>query len=309
MTVVGKILVIFNLIFSLVVGGFAAVDYAARTHWAKAFDDVKDQNTKLKSIAESYKSEADRVAKERADPYEHLTVNRINIDPNLKDQPDAGARIAGLAVQELRARAKSIDELKGTVSDLNGQLKVEKEKIAGFQSMEKTMKADAERRTADSKALRETLKTEMDKNFKLEEEKNDLRDKMVTAQIAAKTLKERNTQMETQVQDLARNLAQMKANSGASAVGGKGANPPPENIEGQVTKAEGQLVSISLGADNGLSKGQTMEIFRLGQNPRYIGRIRLKEVLAKSAVGSIEGKTTMSIQTGDKVASRILGGY
>ncbi|MFO0846071.1 MAG: hypothetical protein U0797_27430 [Gemmataceae bacterium] len=309
MTVVGKILVFLNLVFSLVVGGFAVVDYAARTHWAKAFDDVTDQNKKLRAIAESYKNDADRVNKEKADLHEQLTVNRVAIDPALKDAPDAGSRIASLAVAELRARAKAIDEQKTTVESLRKQLADEKTRNVGYLNMERAMKTDTERRVLDTKVLRDTLKLEMDKNFKMEQEKNQMRDDMVTAQIAAKALKDRNTQMETQLQDLARNLAQMKANTGAAAPGGRGANPPPENIEGQVNKVDGRLVSISVGADNGLSPKQTMEVFRLGQNPRYIGRIRLIDVNAKSAVGTIEGKTTMSIQAGDKVASRILGGY
>lgn len=309
MTTVGKILVFLNLVFSLVVGGFAVVDYAARTHWSKAFADVSDQNTKLRAIAESYKTDSDRVAKEKADLYEQLTVNRVAIDPALKDAPDAGSRIANMAVTELKARAKTIDEQKTTVESLRKQLADEKTRSAGYVNMERAMKTDTERRVLDTKVIRDTLKLEMDKNFKVEQEKNQMRDDMVTAQISAKTLKDRNTQLETQIQDLARNLAQMRANSGAAAVGGRGANPPPENIEGQVTKAESRLVSISVGADNGLSKGQTMEIFRLGQNPRYIGRIRLTEVAAKNAVGTIEGKPTMTVQTGDKVASRIMGGY
>lgn len=309
MTVVGKILVFLNLVFSLVVGGFAVVDYAARTHWAKAYDDVTDQNKKLRVIAESYKNDADRGNKEKADLYEQLTVNRVAIDPTLKDAPDAGSRIASLAVAELRARAKAIDEQKTTVDSLRKQLADEKTRNVGYLNMERAMKTDTERRVIDTKQLRDTLKHEMDKSFKLEQQKNQMRDDMVTAQIAAKALKDRNTQMETQLQELARTVAQMKANSGASAPGGRGANPPPENIEGQVNKVAGRLVSISVGADNGLSPKQTMEVFRLGQNPRYIGRIRLIEVTPKAAVGQIEGRTTMSIQTGDKVASRILGGY
>jgi hypothetical protein len=309
MTTVGKILVFLNLVFSLVVGGFAVVDYAARTHWSKAFADVTDQNNKLRAIAESYKSEADRTSKEKADLVEQLTAQRVLIDPGLKDAADAGSRIANLAVAELKARATTINEQKTSIESLRKQLADEKSRNVGYLNMERALKTDTERRVEDTKILRNTLKLEQDKNFKLEQEKNQMRDDMVTAQIAAKTLKDRNTQLETQLQDLARSLAQMKANSGAAAVGGRGANPPPENIEGQVTKAEGGLVSISVGADNGLSPRQTMEVFRLGQNPRYIGRIRLIEVNAKNAVGTIEGKPTMTVQAGDKVASRILGGY
>lgn len=308
MTVVGKILVFLNLVFSLVVGGFAVVDYAARTHWAEAYAKVKDQNDKLRGAAETYKRDSDQLAKEKSDLYEKLNSERVVIDPMAKDDKDSGFRVATNALTALKDRNKTIDELKLQLDDLRKELAKQKSENTRLLAMEQAYKTDNSRRQSDTQLLRNTLKTEMDKSFKLEQEKNQMRDDMVTAQIAAKTLKDRNTQLENQLQDLARSLAQAKANLGTTGVASKGANPPTENIEGQVTRSEGNLVSISVGSDNGLTKNHTMEIFRLGATPDYIGRIRLVEVSAKGAVGQFINKPRKAPQIGDRVASRILGG-
>lgn len=309
MTAVGKILVFLNLVFSMVVGGFAVVDYAARTHWKDGFEKVKAQNDVLRAAADAYKRDADSLAKEKADLFAKLEAQRVNWDPAGKDDKDTAFRVGERAIAVLNDRARTIEELKTQIDTLRKQLAEEKGKNVNYLAMERAYKTDAERRVADTNILREALKKEQAKSFDLVKEANQARDEMVAAQIAAKTLKDRNTQLESQVQELARNLAQAKATLGASSgMLAKGVNPPPENVEGLVRRAEGNLVTISLGSDAGLAKGQTMEVFRLGANARYIGRIRLVEVEAKQAVGQLTGRATSPIQVGDRVASRILGG-
>src|SRR5262245_35402000 len=44
MTVVGKLLVFLNLVFSLIVGGLIMVLFITRPNWEKAFNDLKAQN-------------------------------------------------------------------------------------------------------------------------------------------------------------------------------------------------------------------------------------------------------------------------
>jgi len=51
MTVVGKILVFLNLVFSLVVGAFAVMDYTARTHWSDAYKTLNARYDVLQSSA------------------------------------------------------------------------------------------------------------------------------------------------------------------------------------------------------------------------------------------------------------------
>jgi hypothetical protein len=306
MTVVGKILVFLNLVFSLVVGGFAVVDYAARSNYAAAFNAVKQQNDVLKSAAQSFQTEAVRLAKDRDDLAEKLGAQRVAWDPAAKDDKEGGANVAARALAVMKDQSATINDLKGQVDGLRKQLADEKGKNVNLLAMERQFKADAERRQEDTKILRDQLKAEMDKNFTKEKEMNALREDMVTAQIAARTLKDRNTQLEEQLQAAARTLAQLRS-QGASG-GQRGDNPPPEQVEGLVRRVDGNLVHISLGSDAGLSTGQTLHVFRLGSNSGYIGRIKLVDVRAKESVGQIMGRPLKQIQQGDRVASRIIPG-
>jgi len=86
-------------------------------------------------------------------------------------------------------------------------------------------------------------------------------------------------------------------------------NPPPENVEGTVRRVDGNLMTLSVGRDAGLVRGNTMHVFRLGHSPRYVGQVRIVEVTATQAVGQVIGRLYTPAKAGDRVASRILGGY
>jgi hypothetical protein len=98
--------------------------------------------------------------------------------------------------------------------------------------------------------------------------------------------------------------------TGAARGGDK--NPPPENVDGVVKSVDpsGGLVTITIGSDAGLHKGHTLEVFHLDKDPKqskYLGTIRILEVTAKEAVGQVVGRATAPLQTGDRVASKLLG--
>src|SRR5207249_3185562 len=130
----------------------------------------------------------------------------------------------------------------------------------------------------------------------------------------ANALRERDKQLVTKLEDLARENARMK--SPAAAATGSAArtakNPPPDSVEGLVRQVDpGGLVKITLGSDAGLLKGHTLEVFRLSSVPdqsKYLGTIRIIDVSATEAVGQPMGRTAAPIQVGDHVASRILAG-
>src|SRR5262249_50836410 len=90
---------------------------------------------------------------------------------------------------------------------------------------------------------------------------------------------------------------------GAGKSSSAGAAGP--DLRGEVRQVDGNLVKISLGSDAGLAKGQTMEVFRLGATPRYIGRVRIVEVTPTHAVGQVTGRLAMPVRVGDQGASRI----
>ena len=91
-----------------------------------------------------------------------------------------------------------------------------------------------------------------------------------------------------------------------------GKNPPQENVEGLVknTDASG-LMTITIGSDAGLTKGHTLELFRLNRSAptqsKYLGTVRILEADAHQAVAQPIGRLAAPPQPGDRVASRILG--
>ena len=304
MTVVGKILVFLNLVFSLVVGAFAVMDYTARTHWVDGFKTLNARYQVLEGVTKTYKDEADRLAKDKEDHYEKLNKSGVKgVESGTKLE---GLEAANRAIALLNEQAKTIKLMQDENIALKTQKADAKAEMSKYRAMEIAQGKDASQRQNDSSILRSQLAAETTKNFDLTKNTNEMRDAMVQAQIQAGTLKDRNSQLEAQLQDVARDLVRTRAAGPGGAA--RGSNPPPENLEGVVRRADGNYVTVSLGSDAGLTKGNTLEVFRLGTNPKYIGKIRIVDVTPTQSVGQVIGRMSVPIQVDDRVASRILGG-
>jgi RNA polymerase sigma factor (sigma-70 family) len=88
----------------------------------------------------------------------------------------------------------------------------------------------------------------------------------------------------------------------------------PERVEGLVKKVDttGRLVTLTIGSDAGLSRGHTLEVFRISTIPaqsKYLGRLRVIEVSAREAVAEPVDRLTVPVRVGDRVADRIEGGH
>jgi hypothetical protein len=305
MTVVGKILVFLNLVFSLVVGAFAVMDYTARTHWVDGYKTLEARYQVLQGVSTTYKNEADKLAKEKEDLYEKFNKSGVKaLDPGSKEESlTAATRVVAL----LKDQGKTIEAMRTENDDLRKREADAKGQVARYRAQETGFKTEVERRQGDSGILVKHLKEETDKNFELTKKMNGMSDDLIQATIQASTYKSRNSQLEAQLQDVAREIVRSKAAGGPNGVARGGANPPPDNLEGKILRADGNLVTISLGSDAGLSRGNTLEVFRLGPNPKYLGKLRIVEVQAHQAVGMAVGRMTVPIQVDDRVASRILG--
>lgn len=306
MTVVGKILVFFNLVFSLVVGAFAVMDYTARTHWADGYAKLDKQFQASQASANAYEAEANKLAKEKK------TLNAKLVDAGKNELefkgPEDADRAALQAIKLLEERRKQIDDLKTLLETQKKQTVAAKKEASETKTALTRLKADNELRQSDTEKMRVLLKKQIEDNVTLVKDKNDLRDAAVSANITVKSLTDKNNQMQDRLTELEDQLRTARASAGTARAGGaarRGPAPPPENVEGLIKKADGSLVTISLGSDAGLAKGQTMEVFRLSPTPKYIGKIRLIEVTPKLAVGQASGKMSTRMQIGDRVASRI----
>jgi len=120
-----------------------------------------------------------------------------------------------------------------------------------------------------------------------------------------KALKGRVDKLEADLAEVVKELTRLKAKAGgAGPAKGKDPDAPP-NLQGEVTKVDGDLMTLSAGSDSGLVKGHVLEVFRRGAAPKYLGRVRIIEVSPKQSVGQAVGRMAAPVEKGDKVASRV----
>ncbi|MSU80109.1 MAG: hypothetical protein EXS16_18710 [Gemmataceae bacterium] len=86
-------------------------------------------------------------------------------------------------------------------------------------------------------------------------------------------------------------------------------NPPKEFVNGTIEKITDSLVQINLGTDHGLAKDQTLDVYRLQPESKYLGMIRILDVGQKNSVGRFvlpQGKTAgLALRIGDSVTSKL----
>jgi hypothetical protein len=71
-----------------------------------------------------------------------------------------------------------------------------------------------------------------------------------------------------------------------------------------VRRAAGaQLVEVTIGADDGLKPGNTVEVFR---GSKYLGRVEILQTSPDKSVGRVDRRFQQGrIEEGDRVATRI----
>jgi hypothetical protein len=286
MTVLGKILVGLNFLFSLVAASLFVFSYAARTNWHTSYDNLKGQYDVASASADLYAKEA---GKARADCDEKVRLSNEQLaakTAELKVQKDAAEETQ----RNLAATAENLKQANATIASNTQQKNL-------LQSDNKRLEAAVIAKD-----------TEIKNNLVV---MNDLKKDKVNADIARDGYKEMSEGLEKRVRELEEFVRKAKA-SGVVPAGGTvvsaADNPPPEDIQGFVKRDADPtgLVLISLGSDAGILKGHTLEVFRLAPQGKYLGRIKIIEVRPYESVGQIMGKATGPILKDDRVASKLL---
>lgn len=288
MTIVGKILVFINLLFSIVLGALVLVVYMTRLNYSTVYK--QEQNYHKVDVAALQASKLDNteIIKNRDADLARLKAEYDRVFKHLEDQQKVNQSILD-----------SLNE--------------EKKKSERSEVLLKQAEVEVARRQKDVEQMRDTLKSEMAKVVALVQEKNSLLERTTAAEIQTRTVLEINRRMEYQLQEMARDMARMKASGTAATVTKTGKNPPPEAVEGLIKETDPSgLVKLTIGSDSGLLRGHTMEVFRINRNnpaqSKYLGTLRIIEVSPQEAVGQPMGRMQDAIKRGDNVASRILGG-
>jgi hypothetical protein len=80
--------------------------------------------------------------------------------------------------------------------------------------------------------------------------------------------------------------------------------PTVDGVVSQIRRAAGaQLVEVTIGADDGLKAGNTVEVFR---GSKYLGRVEILQTSPDKSVGRVDRRFQQGqIQEGDRVATRL----
>jgi hypothetical protein len=289
MTVLGKVLAIVNLLLSVGVAALIVGNYVARTNWHNAYVEAEKQI---------------KAAQDNARVYD---VKRKESEEQLKTE-------TGKLNDQIGELNK---KLASTVADLDAEKKKlasEATKSTQLQADNGGMSAELDRRQKEIDLHKELLARRDSQIKDMEKKVEDQRAAMVEAQIAARSEQDRNNNLIVENERLNKEI-QRQAAGGGGALASRDqagqqdkqviANP---DIEGLIEKIDGPsgLVTLSIGSDAGLNKGNVLEVFRLKPEPKYVGSLQVVAVRPDHAVGKPLGRTLGQVRIGDHVASNVL---
>lgn len=287
MTVIGKILVFFNLIASLATAGFIAMAYSTRTNWASEYNKAKDRMVTVNANAKAEVQEAMDLVKAKEAEARKLAGDKDALVKQVEAERDAlKARLAEASLVQNEAMPK----LNQNLADLTRELERRKVEVEGFV----------------------TRLNERDKKIgEIDRRMADLRDDATKNKQLFEAASERNRLQREQIESLKIENSQLRAQVGAgsttattTATGNKVL--PPEDVRGTILNVSGELATISIGTDAGVNVGNTLQVYRLNP-PDFLGRIEILSATPQRAVGKLSGPKKNQVRANDEVAANILG--
>lgn len=290
MNMFGKILIMLNLLMSLVFMGFAIAVYSTHKNWKevvtldKATADATGKKIGLQFVLDNLKTERDA-----------LEGKVLALQKEIK--------------QELAMRNARLQALESAKEELVKQVD-EKAKVIEQVTMDKNITSAAiEKLTAESGKKAAEIEALSGEIERIRGESQSLFNKLLLATDAlAKTQADLDKAI-NQSKVLVTQIAQAKAVLKKVGLTIDSPTGGPPKIEGIVRASTPDgLVEISLGSDDGLSRGDTLEVYREGATPnatKYLGRIQILSTKADISVGQIMPQFRRgTIEKEDRVATR-----
>ena len=278
MNLLGKFFVILVFIMSLGFMFLAMAVYATHTNWQEA---VEDPNTGLR--AKLTQAEADKA---------RLTEQRDRLQSQLQSELDIMTQRLSQAETERDDRIKDNAVLEKDLED--ARLK-EREAIAAAEAAQQNNSKITDELTALRTEIRKEQE-ERDSFFTLAKQATEELQQTLGELGRAEELKQ---QLTTQVAAFTQRLRSLGYD--------------PQQLADVVPRVDGkvlltrrvsadQMIEISIGSDDGLKAGHTVEVYR-GQ--RYLGRAKIVRTSPDKSVGKILPRSQNGpIQAGDRVAHK-----
>lgn len=288
MNTVGKMLVILNFLFAVIVGALLVMDVAVRNQWKLAYHELKREADVLKTGRDT---DAKAMASITAD-YQRKTLEFEKIKQDVADdktmvksrEDDYKLQVANL-IEKLGAKDVTVKEIQKAL-DRN------------------VFENDEHKKTIqDRQAL--IVKLELDIKV-VRVELGDLKGKYQTALS-------RNEGILEQLQAFSKQNAMKEQGINPDRPAIKTAtdrNPPAVLVNGKVEKVEGtEWMEISLGTDHGVNKNDTLDVYRLQPEPKYLGMIRIVSANTHKSVAKLVPSGNQGfrpvLRAGDLVTSKV----
>jgi len=267
MTFVGKLLVIVQLVLSVCFMMLAGAVFTRHMTW-------RDKAQELEAAVASRDADYEKLSAEKNKVIKDLEAVLAQVK---NDATDAKA--------ELRLREDEIENQKILIDTQKTELNTQ-QALASISGDEAKIRREE---ALSARRINEQLNSALnDQNQRVRQ----LEDELFNKEVDSKSLAERyNTLLRTMAtyrKVLVANQLDPDPNKYAQKLA------PPPLVMGKVldTQKSGrgasrQLVEISIGSDDGLTEGNTLYVYRVGEQNKYLGQIRLELVTADKAVGVV----------------------
>ncbi len=282
MNLVGKILTVLIMVFSVLFMAFALAVYAAHLNWRNKVMDPQNglqaQLNKEKQSVQNLNGEVDTL--------------KLDLDREKKD---------------LSARVKSLEDEKGRLQ--NERVKLEKDLAVLVEDLRKANGA-VTAASVNVAGLADQVKQLRDNVRAAEKKQNEDFTKMTKMTDQMHQLANELTALKGTNQTLVADL--QKYRKVLDLFGLKGdpelytkVAPPVDGHVVAVSDPGTGLIELSVGSDLGIEKGQTLEVYRRDGNA-YLGRVEIVSTEPNKSVAKILPSLQRgAIQKGDRIASRL----
>ncbi|MCC7476561.1 MAG: hypothetical protein IT425_14315 [Pirellulales bacterium] len=276
MNLIGKLLIVAILIMSLVFMGLSMGVYATHKNWKAASDKLADQLTKQKAKNQQDISTYD------------LRIEQVEREKAAEKQQ---------AVKLEAELVAMVDQNKQIQAELDGLRQNQRDQVSAVASTQKINETLA----SEVGGLRQKIRDEQQTRDRVFKAALDATEQLHQAAGEYNAARERTEQLTKQVAGM---TAVMKAGGLDPATEPGSVVPTVEGVVSQVRRAAGaQLIEVTIGSDDGVKAGNTLEVSR---GEKYLGRLDIIETSPDKSVARVDRRFQQGqIQEGDRVATRI----
>lgn len=279
MSFLGKIFVVLIIILSVVFMTLAAVVYGTHTNWEQQAKAVTKQLQEKTADFDELKDRFDKDTAELKSKQEEARQQIAKLETERKRLTGRNVQIQAEIDQLTEANREATQAVTAAEQD-NLRLSTQNDKLR---------QEVRENQTAADEAFKRALAAT---------------ERVNALQGEVEVLAERNAEL---IADASRMRAILVENGVNPALPFDAVKPRLDGFVSKTKRRDGAvLVEVTIGADDGLQKDHTVEVFR---KDKYLGRVTILKTAPRKAVGLVDKRYQEGrIQEGDRVATRLRAG-